>query len=78
MATPDPKNPQGLNEWNAERAEYWALVRRRITEPQAVWNGLYCPACAGKLYDTGRTDGGRPARMRVGCQACSFTGERLE
>jgi hypothetical protein len=78
MATPDPKHPQTLADWNHDRRQYWQGVRDKVMRPEAFWNGLHCDACGGQLYDTGQTKIGVPVEMRVKCMTCGSAGYRLE
>jgi hypothetical protein len=67
-----------LGSWNAERLQYWADKRRAVMHPEEFSNGLPCPVCSGKLYDTGQQVSSSPSVLRVKCQDCVFKGERLE
>lgn len=77
MASPDKRNPMKLSQWNQERHQYWEEVRRKVTAPETVPNGLLCDICGGSMFDTGQTEG-RPVRMRVKCIGCGLLDYRLE
>jgi len=75
------RGPQlkSLIQWNAERQEYWRLVRDRAQHPENYPNGLKCPKCQnGDLYDTGREIERSPVKLQVQCRSCDFKGARYE
>jgi hypothetical protein len=70
-------NTMPLDDWNAERRQYWSDVSARVMHPQLFPNGLLCPSCkTGYLYDTMRTVCVSPPIYQVKCLSCNFKGER--
>lgn len=74
--------PRGgsLEIWNKCRKEYWDAVRERVQHPERFPNGLSCPKCGGRLYDTQQVISTNPTMLRVKCQTqhCNFRSERYE
>ena len=78
IRTPEKLPEVSLDYWNACRKLYWEEVADRVNNPSRHPNGLLCPECYGKLYDTGRSTGGKPSMLQVKCINCDFKGNRSE
>jgi hypothetical protein len=75
---PESMHCATLDTWNDYRREYWEAVRDRLDNPQNYLNGLLCPRCGGRLYDTGVITCVAPKKVRVKCQDCKHKDERYE
>jgi len=67
-----------LDWWNAHQKSLLDAQRDRLTNPEKYPNGLRCPKCDERLYDTLQVVSQSPTMLRVKCQKCNFMGTRYE
>jgi hypothetical protein len=67
-----------FDSWNAYKKSLLDAQRDRLSNPEKYPNGLTCPKCDWKLYDTLQVVSQSPTMLRVKCQNCNFKGTRYE